>query len=130
MRKQPQPLLDWRKNTVQITAERNESMNIVANDDVRLAAQRCRKLILLLRKADETLKNVEKMEDEAIVKKVVVFSDDKGCKYSLPVKKADAERDIRNDLKAAVAEINSLLKKYKNLQLENSENELLQKYAG
>lgn len=105
-------------------------MNIVANDDVRLAAQRCRKLILLLRKADETLKNVETLEDEAIVKKVVVFSDEKGCKYTLPVKKADAERDIKNDLKAAVAEINALLKKYKNLQLEDAENELLQKYAG
>ena len=35
------------------------------------------------------------LEDEAIVKKVVVFSDEKGCKYTLPVKKADAERDIK-----------------------------------
>ena len=64
------------------------------------------------------------------MKKVVVFSDEKGCKYTLPVKKADAERDIKNDLKAAVAEINALLKKYKNLQLEDSENELMQKYCG
>ena len=97
--------------------ERQEAMSI------------CRKGIADIKKADAVIENIKKESAETFKssKKSYVFSDKKGFRFTLEMDVPSLQKELEADLKGIVANVNTLVKKYR-LRPDKKEMELLEKY--